>query len=350
MNKNIFYTYLGSNGATYIFNLSTFTEIMISLEFYKPLGLKRNILKVFFTIYLFILNILSKLFILKSLKDLEGIKYYLSIKIDKSINFDIDNLSSIFISSTGDKVIVNHQNKYFEKFAFGKSYNKACHEVSIYKLLSKKSKYFLTSNIIDINIQKSFCSFKLYNDFIEKKEKNIDDYILADSLVDFFNINNTNNVYILEICTDLRNEISMNEDLLDLISKIEDKFKSLIIKVGLTHWDFKIWNIQAYQKKILIYDFEETKLDGLPLEDLYNYYIDPKIMANENTKNIITYLHSDHFLSIKQYYCNKLNIDTKNNLLLVLYLLNRIIFYDRNGGKHIMNRYLSLLDEIKKEL
>lgn len=350
MKNKIFFKYLGSNGAIYIFNLSTFRDIYTSLEFYKPLGLKRKLLKYIFTIYLQILSILSNLFNIKKLENIEEIRKYLSIKIDDSVNFNLDNKSSIFISSTGDKVIVNHNNVFFEKFAFLKSYIKACNEIKIYELLNNKEKIFLTSTIKDINIQNNFCSFKLFNNFIEKKEKKIDDFILIDSLVDFFNISNIDKKNISFICDDLKNNNYIKNNLIDLLTQIKKKYKDLEIKVGLTHWDFKIWNLQAYKNKLLIYDFEETKNFGLPMEDFYNYYIDSKIMSDEKTIDIMNFLNSQKFNNLKHRYCEKMNLNINNDLLLILYLLNRIIFYNKNGAQYIVNRYSSLLDLVKKQI
>ena len=350
MNKNIFYKYTGSNKAVYIFNLSSFKDIFISLEFYKPLGLKRNILKKVFATYLCGISLLSKFFTLKILQNTLEVNDFLSKTINKTVNFNIDNLCSIFISATGDKVIVNHENNFFEKFAFLNSYNKACHEIKMYELITSKKRSFLTSEIKDINILEESCSFKLYNKFTQNKINKVNDEILIDSLVEFFNVGNSTTKRLFDILAELKNKNFINRNLIALLNKIENKFENIDINLGLTHWDFKIWNIQPFENKILIYDFEETKSDGLPLEDFYNYYIDAKIMAGNNTDNIIEFINTKEFNILVTSYLKKLEININPKLLLLLYLLNRIVFYDKNGGEYIVNRYLSLLEVLEKNI
>ena len=74
----------------------------------------------------------------------------------------------------------------------------------------------------------------------------------------------------------------------DLINKIHSNNNKTKIPLGLVHRDFKPWNTQQ-QEKLLIYDFEEAVLSGPPLEDLLNYYIDPKIkyVSPSKLSNII---------------------------------------------------------------
>ena len=69
-----------------------------------------------------------------------------------------------------------------------------------------------------------------------------------------------------------------------LLDQLSSKYGFLEISLGMVHGDFKPWNITNL-KKPLIYDFEETIVNGLPLFDLFNYYISPTIEHEEPKKN-----------------------------------------------------------------
>ena len=59
-------------------------------------------------------------------KSKDGIKIYLKESINSDVDFNLDENSSVLISPTRDKVIVNHHSKYFHKFAFAKSFINLC--------------------------------------------------------------------------------------------------------------------------------------------------------------------------------------------------------------------------------
>ena len=350
MNKGVYYKYNGSNNATYIFNLSSLENILSSLEFYKPLGFKRKVLKRIFTFYLIILHILSKFIKIDQLYTLKSINHFLE-SIEQGVVFNIDTDSSIFISSTRDKVIVNHKNQYFEKFSFKKSISKTRHEIKMYSILKKKKyEYFQISEIKDVKEDRSICSFKLYNDFKELKTRTVDDNLLVNALVELFKVNETKLVKLKDLYVELKKDKYIETHLIEVMKTIENIYRiEKEVVLGFVHWDFKIWNIQPYKNKILIYDFEESKLDGLPMEDFYNYYIDAKIMSNVDIEDIELFIKSTDFKNLINNYIKKLKISTNINLLLILYLLNRIVFYNKNGSVIIVERYVQLLYKILED-
>jgi len=351
MNKKLFYIYHGSNNATYIFNVSSLKNIFISLEFYKPLGIKRKFLKFLFTIYLVVLYVLSKFIKMNKLSTLKEINSFLK-KIKNGINFNIDEKSSVFVSSTRDKVIINHENQYFEKFSFNRSIPKTIHEIEMYNVLSqRKYRHFLISKIKDIQQEKDICKFKLYNNFKEQKIKVVNNNILVEALVELFKVNKMSFIELSNIYLRLKADPYIKENMQESILKVEKLYSyEKKILVGFVHWDFKVWNIQSYENKILIYDFEESKLDGLPMEDLCNYYIDAKVMSGESIENIIVFIEGFNFKNLMESYKNKLNIHTDQNLLLILYLFNRVIFYNKNGSVEVVDKYVKLIQQILDSL
>ena len=355
MNKNIFYIYTGGNNAIYIFNLSSLKDISISLDYYQPIGVKRKVLKKIFNLYLYGLGSFCKIFSSKYLKNSVDIQEFLSLKIGNNIDFNVDQTTSIFISSSGDKVIVHHHHNYFKKFAFSKSYKKSCNEVKIYNVLQQPKSFFMVSDIRDVKDKGNYCSFKLYNEFTEKKRSRVNDAVLTKALVEFFQMIPLESRKVSSICSSMENDFtcitqSIQSQIEIVLNKTKDIFGDEEITVGLTHWDFKIWNLQPYDNKIQIYDFEESKFDGLPLEDLYNYYIDSKIMNGIDTENIIIFIYSDFLKEQTTKYLQYLGIQTDSTLLLLFYLLNRINFYEVNGGEYVVNRYFEVLKVIEQNV
>jgi hypothetical protein len=97
-------TYLikkGNNGATYIFNTKNINSIVLSLKFYKTFTFRQYLVKAVLFSNLFIAKYFSK----SKLLDIQKVKEYLKLNTLDSIDFDIDENSSILISPTNDKII-----------------------------------------------------------------------------------------------------------------------------------------------------------------------------------------------------------------------------------------------------
>lgn len=123
MHQKNFIIFNGNNGATYIINTKNWSSLALSLQFYKAYSLEAKLLKFMLHFVLFNLAKVNRLVNINFFKSIEDVSQYIH---SFSCNADllIDDNSSILISPTGDKVIVNHHNQYFHKFAFYESYEK----------------------------------------------------------------------------------------------------------------------------------------------------------------------------------------------------------------------------------
>ena len=106
MNKN-YLIKKGNNGATYIFNTKDISSMIYSLKYYKTFTFRQYLVKTF----LFSNLIIAKYFSKSKLIDVVSAKEYLKKNTLESIDFDIDEDSSILISPTKDKIIVHKHNE-----------------------------------------------------------------------------------------------------------------------------------------------------------------------------------------------------------------------------------------------
>ena len=313
---------------------NSFKNINGGLKFYKPVNLMGELKK---TALFGVLWTIGKLN-MKMLKSLEEVSAYCSNVISKKIDFNLSEDSSVLISPTRDKIIVNHHNYSFQKFAIGKSYSGALNEIELYEQLNS-SDSFLISEISGIQITNDFCSFNLKqpNSFSKNttppKPKN-----LSIILFDFFNKVPLTFIswqdYIVRLKQKLKTSTFCDEFVLEKVNvNLEDDLK---LPLGLVHRDFKPWNI-LYGNRPLIYDFEEAIIDGPPLEDFYNFYIDP-IIRYKRPKYVIGVINSIEVKEALDDYIKNLKINILKEDLFVTYLVERILFWeskkDLDSAKH----------------
>ena len=282
----------------------------------------------------------------KKLKSIPAIEVFLNDLLKNNIAFNLDQNSSVLVSPTKDKVIVNHHNTYFQKFAVGKSLSNVKKEAEIYILLHKKPKYFQVSSFTEIDLDTdTVCSFSLSNTDIntQKKENNEN---LVPALVAFFNYSKNNEVTVASYLDKLKkNKALENVDVnTSYFNEIYTRFGSNTFPLGLVHRDFKPWNVILYQKP-LFYDFEETILDGPPLEDLFNFYMDP-LIRYKSAQDVIKETLNEKSISNYNSYLKALNINMVYTPFLLIYVLERICFWTAANEKDTSNKYLALLNQI----
>jgi hypothetical protein len=335
----LFYIKTGNNGATYVICCNTFKSINEGLKFYKPLNLLGKLKK---TALFGVLWIIGKLN-LKMLKSSGGINAYCANVIGEKIDFNLSEDCSVLISPTRDKVIVNHHKKYFQKFAFGESHFNVKNESEVYRLLNS-SDFFLISEISDIQNNEGYCSFKLsHPSTFSKHKKPPEPEILSEILVEFFNTVPLTFIswqdYITGIKSKLKSSTLYDAFIIDIVNKIAlNDFK---LPLGLVHRDFKPWNI-LYGNPPLIYDFEEAVLNGPPLEDFYNFYIDP-IVRYQTPKNVLDTINSNDVKEALEDYVQNLQFEIPKEHLLVTYLVARLLFWESRKDLDTANHYKKVL-------
>lgn len=344
MKSSYFYILNGKNGATYILNISNKKCIKNSLKFYKAKTFLSKFKKWLLQNYLnLFIRIKSS-----SLKTPDQINRFLQKKVNEDLDFNITANSSILIAPTGDKVIVHNHGNYIQKFAFNKSYSNVLKEYEIYKLIGKP-KYFIISKLYDFidYKQKKYCAFKLKTYSNKKDESKINQEIVCNALLEFFQINSSKKMGVSDYLSDLikrlkQVSIGNYNEIETIANDMVNNHDNVEIPLGLVHRDFKPWNtIQT--KKLLIYDFEEAVLQGPPLEDLFNYYIDPKIKYT-SPSSLYRSVFTKEKITIYNQYLSHLAIDINYNVFLFAYVLERIVFWTKTDQNEIAESYNGFLD------
>jgi hypothetical protein len=345
MNKKIFFILEGNNGASYIFNIKDAESIVESLKFYKARTFKQKVMKNALKLYLNIIGFLCRVYSLCTLLDKSNIEQYLEKLTNLSIDFELDENCSILISPTRDKIIVHHHGDCFHKFAFGDSYANVKNEAKIYALLNRALQNFKVSKFYDLNdSQNKFCSFKLGSQLQDAKS----DINLTLALIEMFNISRQDKQTFSSYLEELKNRYLKSsikcETVVEVLEEMEETHENKLIPLGLVHRDFKPWNINT-ENSLLIYDFEEAVLNGPPLEDFFNYYIDP-IIQYISPSEIIKKIYLLKNINEYKFYLNELDIDIEFEILLYCYLIERILSYQASKDITIRKNYILLLKNI----
>ena len=345
MGTKLFYILKGNNGATYICNAKNWKSSSQSLKFYKAKSIKATTLKQGLHWYLF----LKGRFFKAKLKSVIEIDQYLQKVSAINTTFNINENCSVLISPTNDKVIVHHHNDYFQKFAFGQSYYKVKNEAEVYKLFNEPNTFQVSVFFDEKDILNNFCSFKLKNKSSNLYKNTSEAFSLVSALVEFFNVSKQQNYSIykyVQIIQDKLLEVDKSQfkSQIKVVDELKDKYGHLSLPLGLVHRDFKSWNI-LHSEKILIYDFEETIIDGPPLEDLFNYFIDP-IILYKKPQEVIKYIYSKKNLRLYNRYLKELNIEIDFNFFLQIYLVNRILFWKNENKMIMMYKYVELSNHL----
>ena len=275
MNK-IYLIKKGNNGATYIFNTKDINSIVLSLEFYKTFTFRQYLVKT----VLFSNLIMEKYFSKSKLFDIQKVKEYLKINTLDSIDFDIDQNSSILISPTNDKIIIHkHDKNSFIKYAFGNSLDgvKTIFESGRYISFSNKSyamtiaqmyKYYdiidYLNNIQGIKINAEFAAGKgdiKLLEIIKNKKQHLNVLHCLKEAAKYGEIESIkfllNNYDVNDI--DLKITIEATTNLYGLNNKlISDDEKEEIVKYILDNYELSL-----YQLDSLFYYTQERNAYGI---------------------------------------------------------------------------------------
>jgi hypothetical protein len=340
MSEKCFYILKGTQGATYVLNTSGLKAINESLKFYKarnwPSALKKNL----FAAFLWLAGKLR----FSQLLSLAEVRQQLFAWFSVNLPLDFDEACSLHISPTRDKIVVNHHNGSFTKTAFGKSYTKVKREAQHYQKLQKNYHYFTLSQLEQFTVSESgYCSLRLHNPAVPIKNKK--GFNPVSLLVELFGSCGLKSVTVSELSQGLLQALDNNSQF-DFTRHKEQLHQIIKIRgaqtlfLGFEHRDFKPWNLSLLDKPLL-YDFEEALTEGFPLADLLNYYFDP-LMARYPAKKVLSKALDKKHQRLYRQYMEALQLSLPFDVLLFLYVLRRILFWQNEKAKAAAFYELSL--------
>lgn len=257
--------------------------------------------------------------------------------IEKNIGVEVKLFAnnSAMISPTRDKVIIHRHGLGYEKTAVKKSLSGVKKELEVYKLLNEKQPVlFQYSKLLKSESNDNFVQF-----LMGYAEGNFSDRVpnistLLEPLAEFFSL--------AQNSTSWQN---LWEELLapypNLGKYVSMEMKQGTAPTGLVHRDFKPWNVK-YGVKPLFFDFESACFHGCPLEDFFNYTIDPCIRFEKISKVKQTML----FLKpVAEKLLNLQNIPvTLFERYRKWYILERHIFWRSRNQSDLAEKFLELYE------
>jgi len=337
-----FFILHGRNGATYVFNAGSLSDIQESLKFYKALTLKGKVMKSALFVVLLLLGKLR----LPPLRTGKDVANYLVALPDEKIAFELDGHCSVHVAPTRDKVIIHQHGRCFEKVAFGGSYAGVSNEALVYRGFAGQPRLFSISRLECFEDHGSYCHFAMSHDSLPCD-------LVGDSidwsavLAEFFVSLGGSQAILLRAClTELRAACERGGWASDAeLDALFDHFSSTYgderLPFGLVHRDFKPWNVLPFSKP-LIFDFEEAIDDGLPCEDLLNYFIDP-IIHNQSTEAVQTILFGEPVQQALGRYAKALGLSVPVEFFIFAYLINRVLFWRERDNDRTAQYYEQLL-------
>lgn len=328
----------GTNGATFFLNRNDAAAWQKSWEFYRALT-PINKLKKLVLIYSLPLwrYIQAKQVVIAT------VNAALSQKIPYVTEFGIDNLCSAMISPTRDKVIIHHHGRGYHKFAANNSFTGVAREIEVYRLLgARQSRNFCISTVTESSINHECQVAEFFMQYAVIKEKTTVPTLekIREGLIEFFSATGFQRIPWRNCWNQLA--LRAADVSPEICVLIERQLMTGEVPVGLVHRDFKPWNIKS-TSQLQFFDFEETVFDGLPLEDFFNYQVDPLIRYLPPNR-LVKIIGKSEFQDEIQRYFKVLDIDDDWRRFWHWYLLERCVFWSEKRSPDVTKRYQKLYE------
>ncbi|MCQ2377697.1 MAG: hypothetical protein MJ016_00600 [Victivallaceae bacterium] len=257
--EKIFLRLDGNNGATYFWNVSSARDWRQSIDFYRTVSFSAKVKKTVLRHSLFYWE-------RKPLLSGSEVKEAIGALLDWELPFAFDDSFSALISPTRDKAVIHLHGKGYFKFAVGKSFSGVKKELEVYRLLAENTIRSFAFSAPGENVEKTgkigfFMHYAAgsFSGAVPSARS------LIFPLTEFFRIGGGREIPWRAVTEKLTPEIR------------ESVSSDGMTPVGMAHRDFKPWNVMAGNDRPLFFDFESASFDGLPLEDLFNYTVDPAL-------------------------------------------------------------------------
>ncbi len=334
----IFYRFDGNNGATFFLNASSAEAWRKSIDFYRPVTVKAQMKR-------------RLLLALRPFVRLYKAKLWSAEECLQACAMSIPRLpghlfswdSSAMISPTRDKLIVHRHGFGFYKCAARNSFTGVVREIKIYELLATKQlEHFciskVTEEVLDFKSETA-CFFMAYGQDGEAAFlPSLTNIRIA--LSEFFSASPPKKITWDYCWKNLARRA--NTVLPDLAGIIEGQSRLGCVPCGLTHRDFKPWNIKN-AAQLQFFDFEETVTDGLPLEDFFNFVIDP-LVRYKPPELVFKRIEDLDFQTEMGHFLASVGTNTDWRIFWRWYLLERQVFWAEKNALDTALCYRRLYD------
>ncbi len=288
-NEVKFYRLDGNNGATFFLPLTSWREWRRGAEFYRALSWLGRVKKTALKLSYFVARNRSSL----TAKELEGIMVQ-TLRLD--FEASVGRNDSVMISPTRDKIIIHRHGRGYEKFIAGESLAGGRQEVAVYRHLAKVKPDNFCCSPVDV-LHETPGVLHFFMAYAAKKfREDIPDLMsLLPSLSEFWKSSAS-----VRPWSQMWAQISPDFP----VSAGEKEGET---PVGLVHRDFKPWNVKSGAKP-LFFDFESADFAGAPLEDFFNYVVDP-LMSRLSAEALWRQLLKRRLLLQAAEYLSALGID-----------------------------------------
>ncbi len=319
----------GRNGASFFLSSRNFASWRKSLEFYRAFSYAAQVKKTAVELAYPVLKMRGGF---SADEAAESVAAELELPFKPDMHGDC----SAMISPTRDKAIIHRHGSGYEKIASGGSLPGVSRELDVYRLMAgNPPESFAVSAVSDVEETAEYVRFFMHyaGGSFTGTMPGIEKNVLP--LSEFFMKAEAKTAAWRDLydCLALRNQ--------NVEKMLAPDDMRGMIQTGLVHRDFKPWNVRSGERP-LFFDFEEAAFDGCPLEDLFNYDVDP--MLRRTTPEAVwkhVRLKTFHAaMELLEYL--SINISELPRCW-KWYLLERTVFWSERGQNQLSGRFAELM-------